>query len=197
MKFKHSTTQRLFYVALCTSLWVLHVNGASAEEPVATKKPVVIKGGAIVEGFQLIAQTDTTDFAPSTPILVSVTLKNTSDSILAPVVSYAEADYRLEVTNVKGELLPETRYAQRHKKFGVPFFGIGTMEVAPGQTLQGQFIVNRHYDMTENAEYLIKVIRRSVPKLDKSGFVPIESNVIRVKVDDSVKPGSSTPPKTQ
>lgn len=177
-------------------LWatLLFVMLASQVNAAPVEKLVAVKGGSIVEGFQLIAQTEVDGFAPATPIALSIILKNTTKKVLTPTVSYPEADYQLEVTNVKGEILPLTCYGQRRKKGGNAFFGIGPMEIGPNGEMRDTLIVNRFFDMTESEEYLIKV-RRSVPKSDKTGFAPIESNIVRLKVDNSIKQSQVVPEK--
>lgn len=156
------------------------------------KDPNIVKGGPIVEGYQLIVQTDADVFLPSNPIVISIALKNTTKKVLEPFVRHPEADYKFEIKNAKGQPVLLTPYGKERKKLSKTFFGIGPIELFTGEDLKDTFQINLFYEMTKNDVYLIKV-KRSVPKADKTGLTPIESNVVRVKVDSSFKPAPPAP----
>lgn len=185
MTFKPNSKPSLL-CAILSVTWVPQLNAAPDQ------KLVVAKGGPVIEGFQLLAQTGSNIFSPSTPVLLSLSLKNTTDKILGTFSSNTYNDYQLDVMDIKGKPVPLTPYAQRRNKHGKVYFGTGLMEVAPGGEMREIFNVSRFFDMTKNDDYLIKA-KRFVTKLNKPGYTTIESNVVRVKVDSSFKPAPPAP----
>lgn len=146
--------------------------------------PEGTKGGLITEGFQLTAQVEQVNFMPAAPIVLTVTLKNTTDKTLSHLTSRPEIDYPIEVKNKKGEIMPLTRYGQRLKKSSKTFWSIGGSDLVPGEEVSNTFIVNRVFDMTDDDEYTITVTH-PVPKLDGHGItVNIVSNVVHLTVGE-------------
>lgn len=189
MNIKHSRITRSLWAVLC-ALWISEAMAEPAQKPPkksANEEFMNREAGPIVEGVQLILQTEESKFSPYSPILMRISVKNTTDKMLNYVVSHVHRDYEFMVTDEKGEPIPLTRYGQSQLK---PLFtagSVGNMDMDPGGEWRDEIIINRYFDMTLEGVYLIKCIRKRVEKLDKSELVPIVSGVLRVKVDDSLK----------
>lgn len=165
--------------AMLCALSLSQAIAAPADEP----QPV--KGGAVVEGFQVTAQTSEEHYTPMTPIVFSIALRNTTDKMLPFVDSNSRWMYKYEVTDEKGEAVPYTRYGKATLTVKT-YTGIGTHELPAGHEKKDEVMINRYFDMSRDGTYFVKFTRLMVPKLDKTGITSVESNTVEVVVHPSI-----------
>ncbi len=178
MKIKRQSPINLAVAMLCAL-------GISQAIAAPAKDPEPVKGGPIVEGFQVIAQTPEEHYTPMTPIVFSIALRNTTDKMLPFVDSNSRWMYKYEVTNEKGEAVPYTSYGKATLTVKT-YTGIGTNELPAGSEKTDEVMINRYFDMSLEGRYFVKFTRLMVPKLDKSGITSVESNTVEVVVHPSI-----------
>lgn len=146
--------------------------------------------GQAIEGLELSAQLINADkklFAPLEPVVVQLTLKNTSENAIGIGESLPELDYDFIVKGRRGDVMPATRYGHRRQP-GEVFPGSGGQKtLQPGEEMQSELIMNRLADMTVEDIYTAKV-RRPMFLAGKAGYV--ESNEVRVTVATVAPPNS-------
>lgn len=130
-------------------------------------------GGAERPKYELTIRTKQLEFKVGEVITVEITTKNTSEqpSLAAPALTTAEASYKLDVRDEKGETAPETEY-ERSFRPAKDHLGreIATVTVVksgplrylqPGETISEQIVLNKLCDVSRPGTYTIEAQSRS------------------------------------
>ncbi len=136
--------------------------------------------GAPAKGLRLVATIDQTSFRENDSIELKVRLTNGTGRVVYVTESNALADYRIEVRNENGTLVPPTTEGERLLRLSL--FSTRRLSVAipPGQEKNQSFDVNKIYAMPPG-RYEITVKREVTTVWQKKG-VQLTSNVARVTI---------------
>lgn len=135
--------------------------------------------GATGQGFQLRAEAQQLVVSPAIPVVIECTLRNVGRAGVRIAESYPELDYRLEVRNARGHLIPPTGSA-------TTAYRTVSRELQPGEEITDQYRLNRMYLLAEADEYSITATR-CVYRRDAAGVAEVASSpiVLRVAADSA------------
>ena len=138
------------------------------------------------EMCQLSAQFEKDTYAPCAPVLLWISIRNTTKHPVVMFETRPENHYRLVVRDERGNIVPLTSYGQ----------GIGEVlrnvrvTLDPGKEVREHILLNRLYDMTVSGTYTVTAKRRV---FRSEGMLPSDvlskPAAVTIKVPDRV-PGA-------
>jgi hypothetical protein len=155
----------------------LSSNGSQASQIAAQQ------WGEVSEGFQLSASLAKDQITSGEPVLLKLSIRNTSEKALYLEEIGAEKEYKIDIRRESGE---PVRLAERGQQMmdneGNDFMVVG-VKIEPGHEQHDSIEISKLHEMTARGTYLITV-RRKVRKLDRTGWTEVVSNTVRVKVSE-------------
>jgi hypothetical protein len=168
------------------SLVCASVTARSLEQPAAAP---VGDGGVIQEGFQLQARTAKQSYRPDEPIIVSVTLRNTTDT--ARVIHetgkrdgsdnvWTERMFKTIVKDSRGKVVPLTAYGK--SIWEKPMLPRGMERtLGAGKEVTYQILMSRVNDVTLSGTYTVSA-QTHLFSADRQRWPLVVTNEVQVKV---------------
>jgi len=176
---------RIIRVSTIAMLIIVVVQGGASID-LQKQKPINSKampevGGEIIEGLQLSARLDKATFRRDEPVLLKLSIKNTTTKPLFLRASYSQKDYQVFVKNENGKSPALTELGEHLKRNSIIASPESKVNLDPGQESEDQTNVSELYDLTAPSTYYITA-KRVVPKMSGSGAVEIASNTVKVTI---------------
>ena len=130
--------------------------------------------------LQLIARVDKSSFRENDTIELKVSLKNGTRRVVYVTESNVLADYKIEIRNENGRLMPPTEDGGKLLRLSAWSTRRLSVAINPGQEINQTFEVNKIYAMPPGI-YSITVKRRVTTEWRKKN-VELTSNVVIVRV---------------
>jgi hypothetical protein len=136
---------------------------------------------AIVKGLQMSIKAERESFKPGEPIVLKVSVKNTTPLVLyLPDTAHPEWDYKFVVKNERGEDVPLTIEGKRLVE-DVAILRKTGVEMKPGAEVKAEFRLNKLFAMTTPGLYTLTVRHGAWENANRVSTT-ITSNTIRVRV---------------
>jgi hypothetical protein len=136
--------------------------------------------GEASEGFQLSAGIENKQFRIGEPIVLKLTIRNSTKQVLYLTETSPESDYKLLVKNEYGERVPLTEFGQRLLNNKEEFRVIG-VKVKSGEERKDSIEVSRLHEMTVPGTYSITA-SRTVKNRNGKGWSEVVSNTINITI---------------
>ena len=130
--------------------------------------------------LQLTAKVDKSSFRENDAIELKVSLKNGTRGVVYVTESNVLADYKIEVRNENGSLVPPTKDGEKLLKLSAWSTRRLSVAINPGEKIDRSFEVNKIYAMPHGT-YTITVKRRVTTEWRKRS-IELTSNVAKVTV---------------
>jgi hypothetical protein len=171
---------------LPVSLCVLTIVITSTSFPQAKPKsdPLPKEDGIPAGGFRLSATVNTQQFVSGEPILLKVSLSNTTNETLHILGTIFQLSCEVEVRNEGGELVSLTEEGKRLERHRGIDISLGRIFIGAGKEWTETLQVNRLYEMVAAGEYRI-VVRRGVPGRVLHQPVTVSNTVVLRVIDNA------------
>jgi hypothetical protein len=147
----------------------------------STRPKLACAEGSVCEGFQLSARVEPATVRLGEPIVLALSLKNTTRVNLYLASSGPEKDFLVDAKREDGQAVPLSEYGRKLLlNRGVIFARFG-VKAGPGQVLKYSLELNRIYDMSAGGTYLITV-KRDIRTRNRRALTQVVSNTVKVVV---------------
>jgi len=176
---------KVFALSLRISLAMVVMFSAASEKGRGTTRTLAgspVGTAALVEAdLRLIASLPRRGVTGGEPIILKLSLTNTTSKDVIVVESNPLADYKIDVRDQRGRPVPPT---PEGKDLLFHSLWVGrrlSVRLAPGDKKVETFEINKVYDMSKPGSYTVTGSRRALTDVDKS-WVELKSNIVKVTV---------------
>lgn len=151
--------------------------------PMTTKQDGPQRSGQNKEArdkYELLLIAKDAAFKAGTPVLLDVSVRNNSPEVIYIVTSSSIKDNKIEVKDGKEEIVPLSDESKKLLE-SVEITGRTLQEIKPGEEVQYEYDVSVLYSLPAGDTYTIK-LKRSILLADKTHFVEVESNPVKVTI---------------
>lgn len=150
------------------------------QTPIPSQPPAGVKGGAVVNGFQITAWTDSRNYNKSGyPLLLHLKIKNYGGAKVVISGPLSEVNFVFKVTDGRGKPVALTNFGRRNR-FIVYYPDM--IKIDAGKEYLLTIALNRLVDLTEEDNYSVIAERHLM--VNEKGII-VRSNAVKFSINNS------------